>query len=355
MALSWQFSEGLVFLRAIKPLHRSVMAPLNQRTLVIVFSGILLSFAQFVHPTTSLAMGTGSCWGIAAGETFVPGLGFGLSGQFGKMAVIGGGRWAADRKYYKLIEEPDYQKKSTDIYVTVDAEKSPSGKAETDVYLNKSTYEAGFYGSLSGNLWMISLGDLYRNNCESSNETLKLSFSPLRFDHFYDNWMFWLPVAVLAANNATYGDTNISRYHLGNGLKEKQLKEDGWKQYYMVGFGEEMFFRGTVMQSMYSGLTGGMHFSAGGARHLSVVGSSAVFAVAHNGAGFTATPAIAFASGVYLGYAYMPNPGEEDLMTAIAIHSWWDIMVSYTILNNSTYTSSDSKVEIPLLSFAGQF
>ena len=109
------------------------------------------------------------------------------------------------------------------------------------------------------------------------------------------------------------------------------------------------------MQYFYKSLSKDWGVTPGLARHLSVFGSAAVFGAAHNGAGFSATPFGAFGAGVYLGYTYMPEPGKEDLITAIALHAWWDIMVAYTVLNNSTFTESSSTVQVPLLSVAGNF
>jgi len=274
---------------------------------------------------------------------------------YGKGLLFGGGRWITGRKYYQAIARDDYQQNNSDIYVTTDAKNSPSGKTETDIYLNSSTYEAQFYGTLESDLWLVSLGDLYRSRCEPDNETYGLAFAPVRFDHFITNWRFWLPIGALAVSAASYGDTNISRYHLGTGLTESRIKRDAWQQFYMVGFGEEMFFRGVVQQSFYNNLNQELGFGSEASRHLSVWSSAAVFGLAHNGQGFSANSAYAFAMGAYLGYAYMPEPGEQDLITVIAIHAWWDIAVTYTILNNSSFTSSDSEVEVPLLAFGTRF
>ena len=325
------------------------------RRQIRLFLLIVFGFAFFVQPTPGLAMSTGACWGTVALETFIPGLGYGVSSQYGKGVLFGGGRWITSRKYYQAIERDDYQENSNEIYVTTEATKSPSGKTETDIYLNNSTYQAQFYGTIESDLWLVSLGDLYRSRCEPDNETYDLALAPLRFDHFYTNWRFWLPIGALAVSAATYGDTSVTRYHLGTGLTESRIKRDTWQQFYMVGFGEEMFFRGVVQQSFYNNLNQELGFGPRASQHLSVWGSAAVFGLAHNGQGFSANSAYALAMGAYLGYAYMPEPGTQDLMTVIAIHAWWDIGVMYTILNNSSFTRTDSKVEVPLLAFGTRF
>ena len=42
-------------------------------------------------------------------------------------------------------------------------------------------------------------------------------------------------------------------------------------------------------------------------------------------------------------------------MTAIAIHSWWDIMVTYAILNNANFTESQAKIRVPIASIGFMF
>jgi len=285
-----------------------------------------------------------SCFGSGIGEIFVPGLGYALNSQVDKAILIGGSRWYLNGKTYQAMEEDDYEDDSDKIYEFDSAEDSESGKDETQIYLNRSTWEANYYGSLDFNLLLITWGDLYQNNCEPNTETYSYMLSPFRIDHFYDNWMFWLPVLIAASNYQTFSDTNKVDYYLEKGLSKEDLKRDSFGQYYMVGVGEEMFFRGTVQHYFFETFKQDFSYSAEASRHLSIVGASLVFAAAHSGAGFTANPTQAFIFGVYEGYVYHPSLEEFDLMTAIAVHAWWDLLIAYAILNNAEYHEDQEDV-----------
>ena len=95
--------------------------------------------------------------------------------------------------------------------------------------------------------------------------------------------------------------------------------------------------------------------SAAVARHLGVFSASLVFGAAHSGAGFSANSGFAFLYGVYLGYVYQPSTKEFDL-TTIAIHSWWDIIVAYAIINNANFHDEEGNAPpLPILQFNFNF
>ena len=73
----------------------------------------------------------------------------------------------------------------------------------------------------------------------------------------------------------------------------------------------------------------------------SIITASAVFGAAHSGAGFTATPAIAFLAGLYLGIIYHPADGDFDLIEPIAIHSWWDTILENRRLKGATFVDRE--------------
>ncbi|MCP4757347.1 MAG: hypothetical protein GY866_41330, partial [Proteobacteria bacterium] len=78
---------------------------------------------------------------------------------------------------------------------------------------------------------------------------------------------------------------------------------------------------------------------------------SAVFAAAHDGSGFTASPLGAFLFGIYEGYfVYHPTLDQFDLTTAIALHAWWDILFTYLVLNKADFDESQAKIKIPIFS-----
>ena len=305
-------------------------------------------------------------WGV--GEYFVPGLGYIGTKQWDKVAVMGTLRWVSYLQYnntrYDTVDSSDdtseviesgyYQDDPDKIYVTTSADDSASGKQETDIYLNEETWKANFYLSLYSNLGMMSAWDLYQD-CKPNNELYSMSLAPFKITHFFDKWYFWAPMGLLAYNAQNFNKNQIVRYHLGRGLTESDLKNDSFYQYYTVGLGEEMFFRGMLQDYFFSVMKNSWSWSPGLSRHLAVWSAAAAFGVAHSGTGFMATPGTAFLMGGYLGYAYHPSLDEFDLTTAIAIHTWWDIIVAYTILNNATFEEINGAVEIPLASIAFRF
>ena len=301
------------------------------------------------------AISRGGCFGAAAAEYFVPGLGYAITRQWDKAIVFGGMRLYTGYKASEAFNSEYYQDDPDDIYETVDADESESGKDEIRVTLNKETWDAHYFSNLYGNLLFVTWGDLYQHSCQENTETYSLLFSPFRFDHFYNKWQFWLPILVLAGNYQSYDDNTMVEYYLKRGLTKDKINRDTFPQYYMVGVGEEMFFRGVVQHYFFESLRDFWKFSPSASRHLSILGASAVFAAAHTGTGFTASPATAFLFGLYEGYVYHPSLEEFDLITAIAIHSWWDLIVSYTILNHATYKEFHSDVQVPLFRIGFNF
>jgi len=65
--------------------------------------------------------------------------------------------------------------------------------------------------------------------------------------------------------------------------------------------------------------------------------ASSLFAVAHDGSGFSANPGAAFLAGLYLGTVYHPAQGDFNLTEAIAIHSWWNSLISYKNYRDATF------------------
>lgn len=323
------------------------------RLLPIPFLITVLLIISF--PASGFGISRGGCFGAAAAEYFVPGLGYAITRQWDKAVVIGGLRLYTGYKAVEAYSSEYYQEDEDDIYEFISADDSESGKDETTVTLTKETWEAHYYGSLYGNFLFVTWGDLYQFSCQENTETYALMASPLRFDHFYNKWQFWVPVGIALANYFTYEDDSIVEYHLSRGLTEDQMRRESFPQYYFVGVGEEMFFRGVVQHYFFESFRDYWNFSPGASRHLSILGASAVFALAHTGAGFTASPATAFLFGIYEGYTYHPSIEEFDLITAIAVHSWWDLIVSYTILNHASFKEYQSDLEFPVFQVGFRF
>ena len=308
-----------------------------------------------------IALSRLGCLGAGAVEVWVPGLGYAISGQWDKTLVFGASRLITSSLAFSSYDSIYYQDDPDEIYQTVPGTMTESGKTENRVYLNKETWDANYYSSLNFNLLLISWGDLYQHSCKPNTDTYDLMLSPFRFDHFYKKWEFWLPIGMLVASYAYFyeaseTDSNTQvRYFLNRGLKESDLRRDSFPKYYLVGVGEEMFFRGTVQHYFFETMKDNWGMSPWASRHLSIAAASAVFAAGHDGNGFTANAGYAFLFGVYEGYVYHPSLESFDLMTAIAIHTWWDILITYTILNNAEFTEAQAKVKVPLLSIGFRY
>jgi len=301
------------------------------------------------------------CLGLGAAELWVPGLGYAISRQWDKALILGGTRWVTSTLAYDAYQSPYYQENSDDIYQTIEKEDSASGKTETNIYLTRETWNADLYGSLNFNLLLTTWGDLYQHQCQPNTETYDLMLSPFRWRHFYRQWEFWLPISLLLANYLYFYDYAAEQsesqvtYYLRRGLTENDLRRDSFPKYYMVGVGEEMFFRGTVQHFFFEVLRDDLGYSAALSRHLSIAGASVVFAAAHDGSGFTANAFTAFLFGLYEGYVYHSSLDEFDLTTAIAVHAWWDILVTYAILNHAEFDEEQANLRVPLLSVAFRF
>lgn len=327
----------------------------------VLLIGCFLFLSAVATETSLIAMNRLGCLGLGAAEAWVPGLGYVISRQWDKAIVFGTTRMIASGMAYESYNSKYYQDDSDDIYQTVDKDDSASGKEETHIYMNRETWNADFYNSLNFNLLLTTWGDLYQHSCKPNTETYDLMLSPFRLDHFYKKWVFWVPMAFLVANYAYQAgnsgdesDTQV-KYYLRRGLTESDLMRDSFPKYYMVGVGEEMFFRGTLQHYFFETMRDSWGFSPSVSRHMSIMGASAIFAAGHDGSGFTANSAWAFLFGVYEGYVYHPSLQSFDLMTAIAIHAWWDILVTYTVLHNADFTEEQAKVKIPLLSIGFRY
>src|SRR3989339_327462 len=119
-----------------------------------------LGLLFLVYPQNpALAISRWGCTGVAGLELLVPGLGQGLRQNFGQMVFLGGARFAASYQYWAATEGPGYQENIEDIYDITPA-KNADEKNSINIHLNEATWNADYYGSLTGNLFLLSAGDL---------------------------------------------------------------------------------------------------------------------------------------------------------------------------------------------------
>ncbi|MBF0238475.1 MAG: CPBP family intramembrane metalloprotease [SAR324 cluster bacterium] len=322
----------------------------------ILVIGVMVSL--MVLPGITLARNTTGCFLAGLGEVIFPGIGYMFLGDWDKMLIMGGLRWGAINKVITYSDSPDYQDNADQIYLTSTAE---DGTEYTDIFLSRETFYTDVYSSIYNNLTFASVYDLYDKGCEENNETYGLMFSSLQFWHYVAEWTFWLPIAANVAS--TSPGTNVT-YHIDEDLTKNEMRDWSFVQYQLVGVGEEMLFRGVIQRGLFNGFSS--FLSKGVARWSSILLGSAIFGAAHSGEGFTANTQTAFLYGVYLGWVYHPAEGDFDLKQAIAIHSWWDTLITYRLLNDAefvernngetaqTYQTTSARV-IPLFAVSMKF
>ena len=270
-----------------------------------------------------------ACAGYTLAEYLIPGLGYGLMGDFDKMLIFGGLRWGASAKYYSYSQSPNYQEDIEEIYKETELEDD---KTRTDIYFSKETFYGRSFASIYSNLTFITFYDLYDGNCEENPETYGLIFSPFRIWDYGTEPTFWAPTIYAGAVPM---DGDLVTYHVDPDLTRDQMLRQSFLQYQLVGVGEEMLFRGVIQRSLFNLYSKG--FSKGFSRWSSILTASAIFGAAHTGQGFTATPAAAFLMGVYFGWLYHPADGDFNLVEPIAVHSWWDTILVHRMLSESQF------------------
>ena len=209
--------------------------------------------------------------------------------------------------------------------------KNEDGEDVTHIYLSKETYYTMVYLRLYTNISLITFYDFYDGGCEDNTDTYWEIFSPFQFWKFGDSYTFWIPTGIQLV---TPGTPNLT-YHVDAELTREQMQRIDFINSQLTGAGEEMFFRGFIQRSIYRGLN--RSFSKGAARWTSIFVASSLFAVAHDGSGFSANPGAAFLAGLYLGTVYHPAKGDFNLTEAIAIHSWWNSLISYKNYRDATF------------------
>jgi len=224
----------------------------------------------------------------------------------------------------------DYEESYENIYKKTNLEE---GKIQHDFFYSKETFYANAYLSIYGDLTFVTFYDLYDKGCEYSSDTYGLMLSPFKIWDYGDKLTFWVP--TIWASSVPL-DSDLITYHVDSDLSKNEMINTSFLQYQLVGVGEEMLFRGVIQQSLYKLLSvGGVRKSL--SRWGSIIAASAVFGAAHAGRGFSATPGVAFAAGLYLGWVYHPEDGNFDLTEPIAIHSWWDTILEHRRLSGAKF------------------
>ena len=290
---------------------------------------VFILLVGFFTPFSVWGVSSLGCLGATVAEYLIPGLGYGVLGHYDKMIVLGGSRWMAINKYLAYSSSDDYEEYYKKIHKKTELS---DGKEQHDFFYSRETYYANAYLSVYGNLTYTTFYDLYEKGCENNSETYGLMLAPFQVWEFGDELTFWAP--TIWASSAPL-DTDKLTYHVDTDLSKTEMINMSFLQYQLVGVGEELLFRGVIQQSLFKLYSNGL--SKNISRWGSILTASAIFGAAHNGAGFSASPGIAFAAGIYLGWVYHPADGDFDLIQPIAIHSWWDTILEHRRLQGGNY------------------
>ena len=295
---------------------------------------IFTMLAGIFIPVSAWGVSSFGCIGATVAEYLIPGLGYGILGHYDKMLVLGGSRWIVLNKYWQNSSSSDYEQYFNKIYKETEL---ADDKKQHDFFYSRETYYANVYLSMYGNLTFATFYDLYETGCEKNSSTFGLMLSPFQVWEYADEWTFWVP--TIWASTVSL-DSDLVTYHVDNDLSKNEIINTSFLQYQLVGVGEEMLFRGVIQKSLFNLFS--MGFSKSPSRWGSIITASAIFGAVHSGAGFTASPGVAFVAGIYLGMVYHPAEGNFDLTQPIAIHSWWDTILEHRRLKDAKFVERKS-------------
>lgn len=303
------------------------------------FIFLVISFFVFFY-SQLFAKSAWSCFFTTFAEISTPGLGYAITEQWDKAAILGGLRWYSREEALKSINSEFYQRNTDQVYVST---KSAREKTNLIISMNQETWNAEHYSRINFNTALISIWDLYEHSCERDpkKEVYKYSLAPFSFGKFYNNWKFWLPVGIRVLGYASFKGSYKIDWYTYRGLTKSQIQRDAFVQQSTTGMAEEMLFRGVIQKELFELYRDTFGISAKASRHLGIFSSALLFGSAHSGTGFSADKSTSFLYGLYQGYVYQPSTQEYDLTTAIAIHSWWNILAYFTIVNNADFHEED--------------
>jgi membrane protease YdiL (CAAX protease family) len=273
----------------------------------------------------------------AAASFFIPGLGQAANGDYGAGALQFGASLVLYDQYAMLIEKDDY----------IPPEDRLDNKNKT-IATNRTTFYADLYGSALLDLQFYSSYSAYRDarlllnnegyHTPMPDETLgALALAPFRWEFLSRPTTYVaLILPLLAALSPASKDQLV--YEPEPPLTRDEMGRGFALQFEGVAIGEEAFFRGVLNNGLSSGFgdTWGL------------VGSSTAFALAHTGAPGQATPLLAGAFGLYLGWLQQRN--EFQIGEGVAIHFWWDFLISLGSL-----AQHEQNAQLRLFTYVGRF
>lgn len=268
----------------------------------------------------------------AAASLILPGLGQAANGDWAAAGAHLGLYLVLANQYEVLIRRDDYirRRDRTD--------------ADRNITINRTSFAADLYATALTDLSLYSAFGAYRDARqtignrgyatpaprESLDET---ALAPFQWTYLSRATTF-IPLLFALAGAVTPADSNSYVYRPVGGLTREEMAEGFALQFEMVAVGEEGFFRGVLNNS----------FSDAFGETWGLVGSSAVFGLAHTGAGIQASGLGATVFGLYLGWLQQVN--DYDIRQGVAIHYWWDFLVALSTLQQRQARTADRAVRI---------
>jgi membrane protease YdiL (CAAX protease family) len=267
----------------------------------------------------------------------LPGLGQIFDRDYVPGAIEMGSYLVLYQQYSTLIARDDYIKPEDQL----------DNKNKT-IATNHTTFYAELYGTMMLDLQFYSSYSAYRDarlsqynegyHTPMPNETLgDLALAPYSWKYLSRPTTYLVLILPLYAALAPPSKDQLV-YQPDSSITRDEMARGFAVQFEGVAIGEEAFFRGVLNNGLSSGF----------GDIWGLVGSSAAFGLAHTGAPGQATPLLASAFGMYLGWLQQRN--EYEIAQGVAIHFWWDFLISL-----GTLAKHDQNAQITLFDYVGKF
>lgn len=299
--------------------------------------GVMLALGVVLAGAPGAAAAEPSPEMAAAASLFLPGLGQALQGNYGEGGLQGALFLGALWQEVRFESDPDF--------IPVEDREDP---VTGNILTNAATHQADFFYFAVQNLAFYSAFAAYRDGraaaADGGDATPgpRESFAELALAPFQGEYLF-RPVTLAALLLPLYialspRDDGRVLYQPTDGITPEQIAAADMGIHFGVAIGEEAFFRGVLNTGLSERL----------GRWWGLAASSLLFGLSHQGSAGQATAASATGFGAFLGYLQQENG--YDIRQGIAIHFWWNFLVSLGLLDNQEKTAT-----VPLLYVAFRF
>jgi hypothetical protein len=273
-----------------------------------------LGFVLALGPTAALAEPSPAL--AAVGSALIPGLGQAFQGDYGAAAAHFG--------VFAVSLGTAYHYENKADFIHDDVRYQDSDR-ET---INQTTLRRDFALRLATDTALYSGFAAYRDGRERNNSGYRtpvpkesladLAISPFRWEYL-SRPTTYIPIAIGAVAAFSGKGYGIYRY---DDVSKGDLHLYNVTANEFTAVGEEAFFRGFVNNDLSSRWGNGW----------GLVGSSAIFGLAHTGQGNTANALQAALAGGYLGWVHQRN--DFEVGEGVAIHYWWNVLAGLAAIRN---------------------